>query len=153
MKLTSALLLAAMAATSAARNCGFKIAPCPSGEECIPLSADCTDLNRCLGICTPRTTYQPCGGMVKPPLPGCPKGTTCRDDPRVPGCGMACDRTGICIPDDAPPCNGFAGFQCPRGLECYDLPNDGCDPEDGGRDCIGVCLKPRAPDAVPYGGK
>jgi hypothetical protein len=143
----TALAIATLAATVAARNCGFKIAPCPTGQECIPKDPKCTDLNRCLGTCrrpAPVKEYQACGGNMRPPPPDCAKGTTCRDDPRVPGCGRACDRQGICIPDNAPQCGGFAGFECPKGsgLECYDLPNDDCDPEDGGNDCIGVCLKP-----------
>lgn len=149
MKFFATLALATLVAVSSARNCGFKIAPCPADEDCIPVSQDCTDLHRCLGVCTPKE-YQPCGGFRPEPQPDCPKGTTCRDDPRVPGCGLACDQMGICIPDDAPPCEGFAGFVCPKGLDCYDLPNDECDPRQGGNDCIGVCLRPRLESALPY---
>lgn len=42
-----------------------------------------------------------------------------------------------------PRCGGFAGFRCPTGLRCVDLPGDGCDPERGGADCIGVCVRGR----------
>ncbi|KAF7553835.1 hypothetical protein G7Z17_g3335 [Cylindrodendrum hubeiense] len=120
--------------------CGFKIAPCPDKTVCTPNSPYCTDLNRCAGTCVPQKEYPSCGGFrVNPPK--CPKGSTCKDDPRIPGsCGMACDAPGICIPNKAPSCSGFAGLVCPKGLTCYDLPNDGCDPLDGGADCIGVCL-------------
>ena len=42
-------------------------------------------------------------------------------------------------------CGGFAGLQCPRGLVCVDDPSDGCDPNNGGRDCIGICQEDTAP--------
>jgi hypothetical protein len=41
-------------------------------------------------------------------------------------------------------CGGFAGFVCPSGYTCVDIPNDGCDPKNGGADCLGVC-KPKPP--------
>lgn len=142
---------------SRSRNCGFRIAPCPPEETCIPVDPGCTDLDRCFGTCEltsasasasgvppTQTQYQSCGGFVPGPAQECPEGSTCLDDPRVPGCGMACDRRGICVPDDAPQCLGFAGFVCPEGegFECYDRPGDDCDLDDGGADCIGVCLQP-----------
>lgn len=40
-----------------------------------------------------------------------------------------------------PRCGGFAGFPCPDGSRCVDLPGDGCDPRRGGADCIGVCRR------------
>ena len=36
----------------------------------------------------------------------------------------------------------FAGFQCPDGLVCVDVPGDGCDPQNGGADCGGMCVEP-----------
>jgi hypothetical protein len=36
-------------------------------------------------------------------------------------------------------CGGFAGTACPKGLVCVDDPSDSCDPNNGGRDCIGIC--------------
>ena len=36
-------------------------------------------------------------------------------------------------------CGGFAGLACPDELSCVDDPNDDCDPDQGGADCIGVC--------------
>ncbi len=36
-------------------------------------------------------------------------------------------------------CGGFAGIPCPEGLTCADDPKDDCDPNQGGRDCGGVC--------------
>jgi eight-cysteine-cluster-containing protein len=59
--------------------------------------------------------------------------------------------TGECVGWDAcapaePPvgqaCGGFAGRPCPRGEACVDVPNDGCDPGNGGADCPGMCVAP-----------
>jgi hypothetical protein len=38
------------------------------------------------------------------------------------------------------PCGGFAGFPCPPGTTCIDVPDDGCDPECGAADCMGYCV-------------
>ncbi|KAM4067900.1 Kazal domain-containing protein [Hirsutella rhossiliensis] len=137
-----------VAAGPAARPCGLKIAPCPHKTTCVPLYPGCTNLDRCRGTCvakkdyyrSAKKDYPSCGGHRANP-PKCPAHSTCKDDPRIPNnCGMACDRPGICIPKNAPSCGGFAGRPCPKGLRCYDAPNDGCDPNKGGADCIGVCL-------------
>lgn len=120
--------------------CGLNHPPCRGKTMCMPNSPSCTDLARCQGTCLPYNEYPRCGGHSANP-PRCPRGSTCKDDPRIPNnCGMACDRPGICIPDNARSCGGFAGLQCPSGLSCFDAPNDGCDPNNGGADCIGVCL-------------
>lgn len=39
-------------------------------------------------------------------------------------------------------CGGIAGLACPRGMSCEDDPYDDCDPNNGGADCIGVCVGP-----------
>jgi hypothetical protein len=45
-----------------------------------------------------------------------------------------------CVPAGDVQCGGFAGLSCPSdGDICVDLPGDGCDPNAGGADCIGVC--------------
>ncbi|CAM1502658.1 Fc.00g074340.m01.CDS01 [Cosmosporella sp. VM-42] len=120
--------------------CGLKIAPCPKDQYCLPDSPRCTDLNRCRGTCTFKNTYPDCGGF-RPNPPKCDPDSTCQDDPRLPGsCGMACDKAGICVPNDLPSCGGFTGAECPKGLYCYDKPDDGCDPNHGGADCGGICL-------------
>jgi len=43
-----------------------------------------------------------------------------------------------------PRCGGFAGFLCPAGLICVDNQADSCDPNNGGADCIGICIDPAA---------
>lgn len=82
--------------------------------------------------------YPACGGLTLEPN-GCKSGT-CISDPRQPGCGLACDRPGICVPKDVPRCGGYAGLKCPEGLQCFDDPRDECDPDNGGFDCTGLCL-------------
>ena len=53
------------------------------------------------------------------------------DDPYVRGCGMACDRPGICVKPEF--CGGFAGFRCKDANKmCVDDPRDDCDPKNGG---------------------
>lgn len=86
-------------------------------------------------------TYAPCGGHRPDGPLECDAGFTCIDDPRGDGCGMACDEPGICVPDEGlETCGGFPGFECPDGLQCVDDPTDTCDPENGGWDCIGICV-------------
>lgn len=38
------------------------------------------------------------------------------------------------------PCGGLLGLPCPEGQTCVDDPSDGCDPDNGGADCIGMCI-------------
>lgn len=38
-------------------------------------------------------------------------------------------------------CGGIAGFRCPEGMKCVDDPTDDCDPNKGGADCAGICVK------------
>jgi hypothetical protein len=40
-------------------------------------------------------------------------------------------------------CGGIAGIPCPEGLVCVDDPSDDCDPNQGGADCGGICVKPK----------
>jgi len=87
--------------------------------------------------------YEDCGGDRLVPK-NCPEGYRCIDDARVGGCGMACDAPGICVAEVVA-CAGKIGRKCPKGLVCYDAPGDGCDPEEGGWDCGGICLFPPAP--------
>jgi hypothetical protein len=47
----------------------------------------------------------------------------------------------VCTPlqPSGPSCGGFAGIACPGSGSCVDDPGDGCDPENGGADCGGIC--------------
>jgi hypothetical protein len=38
-------------------------------------------------------------------------------------------------------CGGIAAFPCDEGYVCVDNPDDSCDPERGGADCGGICVK------------
>ncbi len=42
-------------------------------------------------------------------------------------------------------CGGLTGAACPVGFECVDDPSDDCDPQRGGADCIGICVKQERP--------
>lgn len=90
----------------------------------------------------PTQVYQRCGGFVVDPQE-CPSGYQCIEpDPRRPG---VTDLPGICLPESPITCGGFAGGECfstTFTAQCYDWPNDGCDPNNGGADCIGLCLLP-----------
>lgn len=61
----------------------------------------------------------------------CGPGTTCEE----------IDGQGVCTPLEpaGPTCGGIAGLMCPGSGVCTDNPSDGCDPENGGADCGGVC--------------
>ncbi|MGB1700147.1 MAG: hypothetical protein ACPHRO_09350 [Nannocystaceae bacterium] len=39
-----------------------------------------------------------------------------------------------------PTCGGFLGAVCPVGMQCIDYPGDGCNPNQGGADCLGMCV-------------
>lgn len=87
----------------------------------------------------PGNEYPPCGGFrITPPLECPDPDSICMSDPRLGGCGLACDAPGICVVPLF--CGGFAGFGCPDGLECWDDPRDDCDPFNGGADCGGICI-------------
>lgn len=61
-------------------------------------------------------------------------------DPRRPD---VTDLPGICVPDEPTTCTGLNQCVSVTFLtQCYDWPLDGCDPENGDEDCIGLCLDP-----------
>lgn len=49
-------------------------------------------------------------------------------------------------------CGGFASIPCPAGYKCVDKPGDGCDPKNGGADCIGFCKKVPVTTKIICGG-
>ncbi|KAJ1334191.1 hypothetical protein MN608_04197 [Microdochium nivale] len=150
----SLVIAAALAAIANATTCGWKFGAClDAGTTCAPVLPWCRDLSRCIGQCVSNTTnqplpasnfYRPCGGL----MPGgagsnsCSANARCIPDPRVPGCGVACDGAGICVSNKARACGGLLGLQCGPGRECFSDPTDSCDPNAGGADCPGICLVP-----------
>ncbi|KAL5882853.1 hypothetical protein ACKVWC_001856 [Pyricularia oryzae] len=82
-------------------------------------------------------SYDDCGGF-RPTPKSCARGQVCIDDPYAGGCGMACDMPGICVEPTF--CGGLANVQCADGKMCVDDNRDDCDPENGGRDCGGICV-------------
>jgi hypothetical protein len=111
-------------------------------------SLNCPDLLACPAVMPPEdhgmaqcnfTTHkcenvQPkdivCGGYSPNPH-ACPPLYNCRTNP------MIADAPGKCVQI----CGGFAGFQCSDPNEtCIDDPTDSCDPQNGGADCMGMCV-------------
>jgi len=73
----------------------------------------------------PTGTSNPCAAA------SCLTGTSCE----------VVDGQAVCTPlePSGPFCGGFAGIACPGSGTCVDAPGDGCDPENGGADCGGIC--------------
>jgi hypothetical protein len=90
------------------------VCPCGKNGVCKSLPGD-----RMVGSTGVASTYQ----------------CSCSDGSTVSG--SSCTTTG-----DVPEvCGGFAGFVCSdESMICIDDPNDSCDPEKGGADCIGICV-------------
>jgi hypothetical protein len=93
---------------------------CAAGTSCVVVegSARCEED---LGI-------NPCAALL------CAVGTRCE----------VIDGEGQCTaleptPPSGPFCGGIAALECPGSGSCVDAPGDGCDPDNGGADCGGVC--------------
>ncbi|KAL0256548.1 hypothetical protein SLS55_008943 [Diplodia seriata] len=125
------------------------IVPPPAGGN-HPISSISSSASASASTTTTRTAPPPpsepapfrCGG---PDAAACPGGLSCvRDlDPDADrpygGCGPSCGEYGVCIVPQS--CGGFAGTPCgEEGRLCVDDPNDDCDPENGGADCVGMCV-------------
>ncbi|PKS11115.1 hypothetical protein jhhlp_002876 [Lomentospora prolificans] len=135
-------------ATAIPRTCSPSRNNCPEGYTCNV--SHCTTAylptKHCKGFCEPEEPEEPpkeieypsCGGFRIKPLECENPDAVCMDDPRVDGCGMACDGPGICVVPEF--CGGIAGFSCPEGKKCFDDPRDDCDPLNGGADCGGICI-------------
>jgi hypothetical protein len=108
-------------------------AECRDGK-CVATSADCTEPAPCSADADCAAIQAPCGP--------CPDGTF--------SCPHAECRAGMCIVAfngcrDIGFCGGIAGFPCPPGLTCIDDPGDDCDPNQGGADCGGICVREQKP--------
>jgi hypothetical protein len=105
-------------------NCWCDAACTGFGDCCADYETTCVDTNEC--------------GEVLCEL-YCPYGFAKGED----GCDICACEAG---PEDA--CGGFAGLLCPEGKICIDNPNDDCDPQNGGADCIGICIDEPEPAAT-----
>jgi hypothetical protein len=70
----------------------------------------------------------------------CPVGSQCVEK-QVQCVRAPCPPVAECVPIA---CGGIAGRPCPTGSTCVDNPDDGCDPNNGGADCGGICVLPPA---------
>jgi len=107
---------------------------CPSGLTPV-------ELNGCWGCGFPNTCSCDDGSMLtcKAPEPACTADTVLAVKN---GCYHCVDPMTCGIQNGPELCGGFAGWTCPDGQECVDNPDDDCDPNSGGADCIGICVEP-----------
>ena len=123
--------------------------PCPPGQTCVDdLNDDCDPADGgadCAGICVPGSTSE-CESdadcAVTQACHTCPNGSF--------SCPFAACLNGTCIAREpgCPPaefCDGIASFACPPGFTCVDDDGDDCDPNQGGADCGGVCVREQGP--------
>ena len=128
--------------------CGIEPPP-PEGDTCGGLAGlQCSHGEYCryepeascgagdqTGTCTPRPDI--CFQLVDP-VCGC-DGETYTNSCFAARVGVSVDHEGACE-SQGQSCGGFAGLPCPDGQTCTDDPSDGCDPQNGGADCPGVCV-------------
>ena len=69
---------------------------------------------------------------------------TVEERAEIAGATMLSTDEAEAVPENGPSnkqlCGGFAGLECPGGMMCVDFPGDGCNPNQGGADCIGMCV-------------
>jgi hypothetical protein len=123
---------------------------CPEGWVCTDSPNDGCDPDAsgadCPGVCEPAPTPE-CQSdeecpRILAPCTACPDGSFacpvsyCRDG-RCEAVIESCPNPGFC--------GGIAGFPCLPGYTCVDDPGDDCDPEQGGADCGGICVREDKP--------
>ena len=126
-------------------------AGCPPGYVCAtdPSTGCAPDAaGVCAAVCVPVPPPPPqcssdadCASILRGCMP-CPDGST--------ACPSAVCKAGVCvgvIDACVGPgfCGGIAGFACPPGSTCIDDPTDSCDPQQGGADCGGICVRDDEP--------
>jgi hypothetical protein len=134
------------------RSCGGIAGDtCPDGYACVDVPGDdCDPANDgadCPSVCEPEppppcVSDEDCGPKLPLPCPICPDGSSaCPHGECTNGvCSMvfgACPNPGFC--------GGIAGFPCPPGFTCVDDRSDECDPNNGGADCGGQCVRQEEP--------
>ena len=98
------------------------------------LKGACEEICPCgeMGICTSLPGDQAAGSneVASTYQCSCVDGTT--------SSGSSCTYTTGNAPES---CGGFAGTVCSdKSMECIDDPSDSCNPENGGADCLGICV-------------
>jgi hypothetical protein len=122
---------------------------CPGGGKCVDDPNDDCDPNNggadCGGRCSCIETVLCVKGSM---FDSSPDVCACVPDPTQDRCaavrcvaGTHCEAdagSATCVAD-GPFCGGIAGIACPGAGTCGDNPGDGCDPNNGGADCGGIC--------------
>lgn len=123
--------------------CGGKLnPPCGEGEFCMWETEEMCGAADHLGECVVQPEI--CNKLLAP-VCGC-DGQTYSNACFAHAAGTSVVSEGECEPV-AQFCGGFANLPCPDGFVCGEDPNDGCDPENGGADCGGICVP--APSCEP----
>jgi hypothetical protein len=117
--------------------CIFDNKPCESNHECGPGEACINGMCQPDDSCVCPEYYAPvCGedGVTydNPCFAEC-RGVKVVSDGACQQECAAYDAAGNCL------CGGFAGFACPAGEVCV-FNDANCDPEQGGADCMGICV-------------
>lgn len=94
---------------------------CNEIGECIPIPSYCPEIYNPVCGCDNKTYDNNCFASMNGV--NISSQNECRDDEPILQCG------------------GFAGLTCSDGYVCVDNPLDDCDPNNGGADCMGICLK------------